>query len=78
MKIAAISDLHIGAYARSDSFGHAQDAFLRLLDGLEATHDLIVLLVKLVIAAIPAAFIVFVLFAAGSAVLGGLFKGIGV
>lgn len=41
-------------------------------------YDLIVLLVKLVIAAIPAAFIVFVLFAAGSAVLGGLFKGIGV
>lgn len=44
MRIAAISDLHIGAYARSDSFGHAQDAFLRLLDGLEASHDRIVLL----------------------------------
>lgn len=44
MKIAAISDLHIGAHARSDSFGHASDGFLRLLDGLERTHDKIVLL----------------------------------
>lgn len=44
MRIAAISDLHIGAHARSDTFGHAQDAFLSLLDGLEATHDRIVLL----------------------------------
>lgn len=44
MKIAALSDFHIGASAGTDTFGHAEDAFLGLLDGLEATHDRIVLL----------------------------------
>lgn len=44
MKIAAISDLHIGATERSDSFGHKEEDFLRFLDGLEATSDRIVLL----------------------------------
>lgn len=44
MRIAAISDLHIGATARTDTFGHAEEAFLRLLDRLERAHDRIVLL----------------------------------
>ena len=44
MRIAAISDFHIGATALTDTFGHAEDAFLRWLDRLEARHDRIVLL----------------------------------
>jgi len=44
MRIAVLSDLHIGARARSDAFLHARDRFLALLDDLEATHDRIVLL----------------------------------
>lgn len=44
MRIAAISDFHIGASALTDTFGHAEDAFLRWLDRLEARHDRIVLL----------------------------------
>lgn len=44
MRIAAISDLHIGATAWTDTFGHVEDAFLSWLDRLEARHDRIVLL----------------------------------
>ncbi|MEL6347177.1 MAG: metallophosphoesterase family protein [Myxococcota bacterium] len=44
MKIAAISDLHIGACPRMDSFRHRRDDFLRFLDDLESRHDHIVLL----------------------------------
>lgn len=44
MRLAAISDLHIGARARTDTFGHAEADFLRFLDRLEAAHDVIVLL----------------------------------
>lgn len=44
MRIAAISDLHIGATARADGFRHAPAAFLRFLDELERMHDRIVLL----------------------------------
>lgn len=44
LTIAAISDLHIGAHARTDTFQHDADAFQRFLDHLEATHDTIVLL----------------------------------
>ncbi|MCA9691677.1 MAG: metallophosphoesterase family protein [Nannocystaceae bacterium] len=43
MRIAAISDLHIGPRARGDAFGHREDAFLERLDALEAAHDRIVL-----------------------------------
>lgn len=44
MRIAAISDLHIGARDRTDGFGHEVAGFLAFLDGLERTHDRIVLL----------------------------------
>ncbi len=44
MRIAALSDLHIGATERTDTFGHLEDAFLRWLDRLERSHDHIVLL----------------------------------
>lgn len=44
MRIAAISDLHIGVCPRVDSFRHRRDDFLRFLDVLEARHDHIVLL----------------------------------
>ena len=44
MRIAAISDFHIGATAWTDTFGHAEETFLRWLDRLEARHDRIVLL----------------------------------
>ena len=44
MKIAAISDLHIGASSRTDTFRHRADAFQHFLDVLEDTHDTIVLL----------------------------------
>lgn len=43
MRIAALSDLHIGARPSQDCFGHQEDAFLGFLDQLEATHDRIVL-----------------------------------
>jgi len=44
MRIAVISDLHIGAHARTDTFGHSADSFQRFLDALEAEHDRVVLL----------------------------------
>lgn len=44
MRIAAISDLHIGARDRTCGFRHDPGAFGRLLDQLEAGHDEIVLL----------------------------------
>ena len=44
MRIAVISDLHIGTHARSDTFQHAPAAFERFLDALEDDHDHIVLL----------------------------------
>jgi len=43
MRIAALSDLHIGALARQDTFEHSEQAFLGFLDTLEAGHDCIVL-----------------------------------
>ncbi len=43
MRIAALSDFHIGARAYTDEFHHAEDDFLAYLDGLEAEHDRIVL-----------------------------------
>ena len=43
MRIAALSDFHIGATRRGDEFGHAEDRFLEFLDQLEAEHDRIVL-----------------------------------
>ncbi len=44
MRIAALSDFHIGARDHKDEFRHTQDGFLKFLDQLEATHDKIVLL----------------------------------
>lgn len=44
MRIAALSDFHIGATAETDSFGHAEGAFLARLDALEARCDRVVLL----------------------------------
>ena len=44
MKIAALSDFHIGPWDRGDVFRHTEATFLRFLDGLERTHDLIVVL----------------------------------
>ncbi|MBC8067779.1 MAG: metallophosphoesterase family protein, partial [Deltaproteobacteria bacterium] len=44
MRIAAISDLHIGVRAGLDGFGHAIDAFDAWLARLEQEHDRIVLL----------------------------------
>jgi UDP-2,3-diacylglucosamine pyrophosphatase LpxH len=44
MRVAALSDFHIGVSSRADSFGHREECFLRLLDELEATHDRIVVL----------------------------------
>ena len=43
MKIAAISDLHIGSSAEVDQFGHRDDDFLHFLDHLEARFDHIIL-----------------------------------
>ncbi|MEZ4452017.1 MAG: metallophosphoesterase family protein [Nannocystaceae bacterium] len=43
MRIAAISDLHIGARRWMDEFHHAEARFLRFLDHLEAEADVIVL-----------------------------------
>ena len=44
VKIAALSDFHIGIAARMDAFGHRRDDFLRFLDDLEDEHDQIVFL----------------------------------
>ncbi len=44
MRIAAISDLHIGPFAHASVFGHQVPAFASFLDELEANHDRIVLL----------------------------------
>ncbi len=44
MRIAALSDFHIGATDRACGFRHSQAAFGRYLDRLEASHDVIVLL----------------------------------
>lgn len=44
VKIAALSDFHIGARAHTDGFRHDLAEFGRTLDRLEAQHDRIVLL----------------------------------
>lgn len=44
MRIAALSDFHIGSMAWADPFGHGEEDFLGFLDRLEADHDHIVLL----------------------------------
>ncbi|MCP4448818.1 MAG: hypothetical protein GY811_26315 [Myxococcales bacterium] len=44
MRIAAISDLHIGSTKQTDCFRHGVGEFLSFLDMLEANHDRIVLL----------------------------------
>ncbi|MBL4632250.1 MAG: metallophosphoesterase family protein [Kofleriaceae bacterium] len=44
MRIAAISDFHIGPTERVDCFRHTSESFHQFLDSLEATHDRIVLL----------------------------------
>lgn len=44
VRIAALSDFHIGVQEHRDGFRHASAAFSRFLDRLEATHDAIVLL----------------------------------
>jgi predicted phosphodiesterase len=44
VRVAALSDFHIGVSDRRDGFRHDAGEFSRFLDGLEATHDLIVLL----------------------------------
>ena len=43
MRIAALSDFHIGARAYTDEFHHAEADFLAYLAALEADHDHIVL-----------------------------------
>ncbi len=43
MRIAALSDFHIGARAYMDEFRHDEGRFLAYLDRLEAGHDRIVL-----------------------------------
>ena len=44
MRIAVISDLHLGRGGPADDFGHEDGAFLCFLDYLEAGHERIVLL----------------------------------
>jgi predicted phosphodiesterase len=44
MKIAVISDLHLGARDRADTFGHDETDFLRFLRYLEGNFERIVLL----------------------------------
>lgn len=44
MKIAVISDLHIGAGGRVDRFGHEEVSFLRFLDFLEASFERVIVL----------------------------------
>lgn len=43
MKIAVISDLHLGRCPLADQFQHVEEAFLRFLDRLESRFDRIVL-----------------------------------
>lgn len=43
MRIAALSDFHIGARAHMDEFRHEEDAFLERLSRIEAAHDQVVL-----------------------------------
>jgi len=43
MRIAALSDFHIGAHAYTDEFHHPEAEFLAWLTALEAGHDRIVL-----------------------------------
>jgi len=43
LKIAVISDLHLGRGDRSDEFGHDDADFLRFLDFVEANHERVVL-----------------------------------
>jgi len=43
MRIAVISDLHVGGRGHTDGFRHRRDDFLRFLDALEAEHDVVVL-----------------------------------
>lgn len=44
MKIAALSDFHIGSSSRGDCFRHSEADFHRYLDELEADHETIILL----------------------------------
>ncbi len=44
MRVAALSDLHIGLDGRTDAFGHDAGAFAAFVDELLATHDRLVLL----------------------------------
>ena len=44
MKIAVISDLHLGTRDRADRFGHTDTGFLKFLDFLEANFERVVLL----------------------------------
>ena len=44
MRIAALSDFHLGVTSQRDGFRHPLDDFARVLDRLEATHETIVLL----------------------------------
>lgn len=44
MRIAALSDFHIGAHRHTDGFRHDLERFGRFLDRLEAEHDVVVLL----------------------------------
>ncbi len=44
VRIAALSDFHIGIADRMCALGHTPDSMLRLLDHLESTHDHVVLL----------------------------------
>ncbi|MBK9753540.1 MAG: metallophosphoesterase family protein [Nannocystis sp.] len=43
MRIAALSDFHIGAHGYMDEFRHRESAFLAFLDQLEGSHDRIIL-----------------------------------
>lgn len=44
MRIAALSDFHIGSHLRNDAFLHEEHSFMRFLDRLEAEHERVVLL----------------------------------
>ncbi len=44
MRVAALSDLHIGLDPTTDAFQHRADAFARFLDDLLGQHDRVVLL----------------------------------
>lgn len=44
MRVAALSDFHIGLSGRTDAFGHVPEAFAAFLDRLLDTHDHVVLL----------------------------------